>query len=304
MDLFAPHPASLRQLQYLVAVVETGGFRKAADACHVSQPSLSAQVAQVERAFGVQIFERTGRGVRLTAAGDAVIARARQVLLASRDLQDAARAHADPFEATMRIGIIPTVCPYLLPEVTPSLSRRFPKLTIVWTEDRTARLVAEVRGGALDAAIVALESDLADLAHRVLTRDAFVLAAAPAHPLMRTTKPTRIQDLAGTRMLLLEDGHCLRDQAKALCQQASAPESPGYQATSLSTLVQMVGAATSKDATLLPAMALAVENRRGQLATRKFASPAPGRTIVIAWRRGSPAERALQSVAKVLRAAG
>lgn len=141
MDMLATLPVSLRQLQYIVAVADRGSFRRAADACHVAQPSLSAQVAVAERALGVQLFERTGRRVRVPAAAAPLVAQARKVLMAAGDLRELARQNADPFRGTLRLGIIPTICPYLLPDIAPSLSREFPHLTINWSEERTARLV-------------------------------------------------------------------------------------------------------------------------------------------------------------------
>src|SRR6185295_5439160 len=143
MDLLAALPVSLRQLQYIVAVADLGSFRRAAEACHVAQPSLSAQVAVAERALGVQIFERTGRRVRVPPAAAAIVAQARRILMAAGDLRELARQRADPFRGTMRLGIIPTICPYLLPDIVPSLTRDFPDLTINWSEERTARLVRQ-----------------------------------------------------------------------------------------------------------------------------------------------------------------
>jgi LysR family transcriptional regulator, hydrogen peroxide-inducible genes activator len=294
MDTHAPLPCSLRQLQYIVAVAELGGFRKAADACHVSQPSLSAQVAQVEQALGVQVFERDRRRVRLSAAGAVVVGQARQVLLAMRDLADIARHHANPFGGTVRIGVIPTVCPYLLPDVTPALARALPDLSIVWSEDKTEGLVKAVKEGTIDGAILALEADLQGLVHEVLGRDAFVLAAAPGHPLVTPSRPAPPEALEGARVLLLEDGHCFRDQALAVCAKTGATEE-GFRATSLSTLVQMVGRAGG--VTLLPALAVPVENRRSQLAVRPFTRHGPARTLALAWRRGSAMATPLRTVA-------
>jgi LysR family hydrogen peroxide-inducible transcriptional activator len=292
-------PVSLRQLQYLVAVADLGGFRRAADACHVAQPSLSAQVAQAEQALGVQIFERNRRGVRVSTAGAPLIDQARQVLIAARDLRELARQLADPFQGTLRVGVIPTVCPYLLPEVTPALTHDFPALTIVWSEERTSRLVRQVQDGSLDAAILAVESEMGDLDHVNLGRDAFVLAAAPGHPLVQPKKPATAETLRGQTVLLLEDGHCLRDQTLGLCARAGANE-VGFRATSLSTLVQMVSTSAS-GVTLLPSLALPVENRRGQLRIRPFARPGPGRTLALAWRRGSALRVPLGTIAETIR---
>lgn len=298
MSLWDTAPYSLRQLQYLVAVADLGGFRRAAEACGVSQPSLSAQVAQVERALGVQVFERHVRGVRITAAGGAVLARARQVLVATGDLNETARQQGDPLTGTLRIGVIPTLCPYLLPETAPALHRALPNLAIVWSEDKTGTLLAQIADARLDAAIVARDPRIDGLDSAPIGDDPFVLAAAPGHRLMKGTAPASPSVLDGATVFLLEDGHCFRDQALAFCGAAGAREA-GLSATGLSTLVQMVG--SGRGVTLLPQIAVAVENRRGQLAVRSFKSPAPTRRIVLAWRRGSALARPLTAVAGVVR---
>jgi LysR family hydrogen peroxide-inducible transcriptional activator len=300
MNLLDPLPCSLRQLQYIIAVADLGGFGRAAARCHVSQPSLSAQIALVEQSLGVRLFERDRRVVRLSPAGAALIDRARQVLTAARDLVEAARRQSDPFRGIVRIGVLPTVCPYLLPEVTPALREVFPHLGIQWTEDKTSSLVARISDGSLDGAIVALDPRVSGLESMEIDRDPFVLAAAPGHPLVRSKKPIDPGELAGAEVLLLEDGHCLRDQALAICGDAGASEA-GYRATSLATLVQMVGASTG--VTLLPSLALPVENRRSQLVTRRFARPVPGRTLALVWRRGSALQATLQGVGRTLRSA-
>jgi LysR family hydrogen peroxide-inducible transcriptional activator len=266
----------------------------------VAQPSLSAQVAVAERALGVQLFERTGRRVRVPASAAAIVAQARRILMAAGDLRELARQKADPFRGTLRLGIIPTICPYLLPDIAPSLSRDFPDLTIDWIEERTARLVRQIRDGAIDAAVLALEADLKGLAHAPLGWDPFLLAASHDHALAHAKKRVTPDVLDGERVLLLDDGHCFRDQALELCARAGATEG-GFRATSLATLVQMVSA--SGGVTLLPAIALPVENRRGQLAVRPFAAPGPGRTLALAWRRGSALRAPLQRIAETIRAA-
>ena len=168
-----PSTVSLRQLQYIVAVADVGGFGRAADQCHVAQPSLSAQVALAERQLGLQIFERSRQGVRLSAAGAAVVEQARRVLGAQRELEELAGHLRDPFRGTFRLGIIPTVGPYLLPDVAPALTRAHPHLTLVWREDRTVSLVQEIKQGTLDGGIMALESDLDNLEHARLAWDPF-----------------------------------------------------------------------------------------------------------------------------------
>ena len=298
MPLLDPLPVSLRQLQYLVAVADLGGFRRAADACRVAQPSLSAEVAQAEAALGVRIFERDRRGVRPSAAGLSLIAQARTILMAASDLRALARQAADPFAGTFRVGVIPTISPYLLPDVAPSLSRAYPSLTLAWTEERTGALVRQLYNGTLDAAILAVEADLGGLEHEVLVHDPFLLAAAPEHPLGRAAGGATLDDLRGADVLLLDDGHCFRDQALQLCSRVGAHES-GFRATSLATLVQMASA--GRGATLLPAIALQVENRRGQLVVRPFTPPGPGRTIALAWRRGSALAVPLRTLALSMR---
>ena len=300
MDLLSALPVSLRQLQYIVAVADLGSFRRAAEACHVAQPSLSAQVGVAERGLGMQLFERTGRRVRVPAAAAPLVAQARRILVAAGDLRELARQRADPFRGTLRIGVIPTICPYLLPEIAPALARDYPHLTIDWREDRTSRLVRQAKEGTIDGALLALEADLNGLVHATLGWDPFLLAAAPGHPLARGRKRLTPDVLDGTRVLLLDDGHCFRDQALELCTRAGASET-GFRATSLATLVQMASA--SGGVTLLPSIALAVENRRGQLAVRPFAAPGPGRTLALAWRRGSALRAPLTRIADTIRTA-
>jgi LysR family hydrogen peroxide-inducible transcriptional activator len=300
MDLLSTLPVSLRQLQYIVAVAEHGSFSRAAGACHVAQPSLSAQVGVAEQALGVQLFERMGRRVRVPSAAAPLVAQARRILMAAGDLRELARQRADPFRGTLRLGVIPTICPYLLPVIAPSLARDYPDLTIDWSEERTARLVGQVKEGAIDAALLAVEADLGGLAHEPLGWDPFFLAAAPGHPLARGGKLVTPEILDGTRVLLLDDGHCFRDQALQLCERSGARET-GFRATSLATLVQMVSA--SGGVTLLPSIALPVENRRRQLTVRRFAQPGPGRTLALAWRRGSALRAPLARLAVTMRAA-
>lgn len=298
----APYPVTLRQLQYALAVAEARSFRRAAEACGVSQPSLSAQLAEAERSLGVRLFERDRRGVLVTPGGDALLARARAVLVAADDLVDAARRSADPLSGTLRVGILPTVAPYLLPKAAPPLRKALPRMQILWHEDRTEALVRRVAAGELDAALVAREADLGDLVQAELGRDPFVVAVPPDHALARAQGPVRVQALDGERVLLLDDGHCLRDQALAVCARGGAEEL-GFRATSLATLVQMV--AGGAGVTLLPRMAVETEARRAGLRVRPLASPSPGRTLVLAWRRGCASEPALRAAAEAIaRAAG
>jgi LysR family hydrogen peroxide-inducible transcriptional activator len=293
-----PLEVSLRQLQYLVAVADLRGFRRAAEACKVSQPSLSMQVALAERQLGVQIFERDNRTVRVSPVGAAIIDQARRVLIAAHELGELARHSADPFHGTVRIGVIPTVAPYLLPEITPALARTFPHLQLLWTEARTGDLLQQLDAGGLDALLLALEAGIGDLDHRILARDPFVLAGSPSHPLVKRSGPASPEVLRDQELLLLDDGHCFREQALSLCTMAGAGEH-SFRATSMATLVQMVSAGTA--VTLLPALALPVENRRAQLRVRRFIPPEPGRTLALAWRRSSALRGPLVTIAEAMR---
>jgi LysR family hydrogen peroxide-inducible transcriptional activator len=297
---FTPHPVTLRQLQYLVAVADRKSFRQAAEDCHVAQPSLSAQVAQAEEALGVQLFERDRRHVVLTAAGQVLIERARALLVAANALVESARGLTDPFAGMLRVGIIPTIGPYLLPDIAPVLREQYPKLAFVWTEDKTMSLLDKLAHVELDAAIVALEADMGSLPHVVIGKDAFVFAAPRGHRLAASRRPVKPDELEGERVLLLDDGHCFREQALSFCTRAGAEEA-SYRATSLATLVQI--AAGGAGVTLLPSLAVGLENRRDALAVRDFAPKAPGRTLALVWRRGSAREATLKPIGETLRAA-
>jgi LysR family hydrogen peroxide-inducible transcriptional activator len=290
---------SLRQLQYVVAVAETLGFHKAAERCHVSQPTLSAQVQQVEGVLGVALFERDRRRVLVTAAGEQVVARARRALREVEDLLAAAARMSEPFSGTLRVGVIPTIAPYLLPDVTPRLRAAYPKLSLLFREEKTADVMRGLEEGALDAGIVALEADVGACARAEIAKDEFVAALPKGHPLAKK-KRLALADLEGEAVLLLDEGHCFRDQALALCSRVGAEETP-FRATSLGTLAQMVS--SGGGITLLPELAVPVENRRGQLEVRPFSGAAPSRTIALVWRPASPLATELAEVAATLRRA-
>lgn len=295
----APHPASLRQLQYAVALADTRSFRRAAERCGVSQPSLSAQLAQLEGALGVRLFERDRRHVLPTPAGEGLIERARRVLVDADDLIDAARRMGDPLAGTLAVGVIPTVSPYLLPAAASAIRRAHPRLTVRWLEDKTEPLGRELRAGRLDAALLALEADLGGpLQREVIGRDRFVLATPRTHPLAKPTRPARLGDLRGAPLLLLDDGHCLRDQALAVCAGARTEEL-AFRATSLPTLAQMVSAGAG--VTLLPRLAIATEGRRADLAVRPLADERAFRTLALVWRPSSPLGPALRKLAATIR---
>jgi len=293
----APYPFTLRQAQYAVAVADLRSFRRAAELCRVSQPALSSQVAGLEEGIGARLFERDRRRVLPTPAGAQIVDRLRRLLVEADDLVDAARPLADPMTGALRLGILPTIAPYLLPDAVRGLRKGFPRLSLRWVEDRTAALVSALRAGDLDGAVVALESDVGGLEHAEIGRDEFVLAVPRGHALSRSQGPVRADELDGEPVLLLADGHCFRDQALAFCSRAGADEL-GFRATSLSTLAQM--AAGGAGVTLLPRLSVPIENRRGALVVRPFAPPAPARTLALVWRPRSPLAPALKPLAAAL----
>lgn len=300
ISTIAPHPFTLRQLQYAVAVADALSFRRAAERCRVSQPSLSAQLAQMEDALGVRLFERNRRRVLPTAAGVELVARARRLLVEADDLVLAAKRASDPLSGTLRLGVIPTVSPYLLPAATPALRAAFPDLTTLWTEDKTDVLVRRLDEGSLDGALLALEAELGDVEHAVVATDPFVLAARPDHPLGAKASSVHLSDLRDVDVLLLDDGHCFREQSLAYCASANAREL-AFRATSLPTLVQMV--AGGAGVTLLPRLAVAREAERTGLRVRAIAAPTPKRTIALVWRKRSPLASALTELARAIGAA-
>jgi len=289
---------SLRQFEYVVAIDEHGSFSHAARACGVTQPALSTQVRRLEESLGVALFERRPAGATATVAGQRVISLARRVMTDVDDLVATAQTMQDPLHGTIRMGVIPTVAPYLLPQIMPHIRTRFPELRLLLREERTDRLTSLVDEGDLDLVLVALESDLDGLETLPLFSDPFVLAVSPKHRLARR-KRVGAADLLGEDVLLLDDGHCLRDQALAICDAAGACELGDFRGTSLATVLQMVEAGVG--ITMLPAMAVrANPYLGGHLRLIEFRSPVPGRTIAVAWRRSTPIPDALTTLARAL----
>jgi LysR family transcriptional regulator, hydrogen peroxide-inducible genes activator len=289
---WSPHAFSLRQLQYAQALAQELSFRKAAARCHVSQPALSSQLQELEQALGVRLFERDKKRVLITSAGRDLLARAARVLLEADSLLESARRSADPFAGSLRLGVIPTVSPYLLPALTPHIRQELPRLTITWREEKTESVVALLEQGELDAGIVALESELGDVEQEPIAKDEFVLVTPPKHPLSRRGSAAAIE-LKDQSVLLLDDGHCFREQALSFCSKAKAHELE-FRATSLSTLVQMV--AGGAGITLLPSLAVPTETQRAKLSIRRFVNP-PARTLALAFRPSSPVKPALKRIA-------
>ncbi|HJS22153.1 MAG TPA: LysR substrate-binding domain-containing protein [Steroidobacteraceae bacterium] len=284
----------LKDLRYLVAVADERHFGRAARKSCVSQPTLSAQLRKLEDYLGVRLIERQPRRVALTEAGQQVVARARRILQESDEIVSMARHSGDPLTGTLKVAFIPTIGPYLLPRVAPRLRRALPKLKLLLFEHQTVLLLERLHAGAIDLGILALPVDLAGLESRVLFDEPFSVALNPGNPLAQR-KALRPADLDGQTLLLLEDGHCLRDQALEVCARVDVHESSDYRATSLETLRQMVAA--GHGITLLPQMALHGPYAGARnLAMRPFAKPVPKRQIGAVWRRSSTRMPAIQAV--------
>lgn len=277
---------TLRQLEYAVAVAEHGHFGQAATTCRVSQPALSAQIAELEQRLGVVLFERGRHGATVTAEGSELISRARGVLVAIGDLVQLADSRRNDIVGTLTVGVIPTMAPYLLPGVVAAVRRLYPKARAVLREERTDELLASLSEGTIDLALLAAPVERSDLEVATLAEDPFLLALPVDHPLAVGGRITT-ERLAGLPMLLLEDGHCLRTQAIDACDVLGVDVDEQVQATGLPSLCQMVAAGLG--ATLLPQSAVDVEARPGTgIAVRPLGKSAPRRTVVLAWRRSSP----------------
>jgi LysR family hydrogen peroxide-inducible transcriptional activator len=272
---------TLRQLRYLVSLARHRHFGRAADDCAVTQPALSMQIREFERELGVDLIERRPGDIALTEAGLEIAARAENILASVRDLTDFAR-HRDVLTGSLKLGVIPTLAPYLLPRALPLLQARYPRLALEIRESQTATLVEELQGGRLDAVMLALPAEGGEFEIMPLFDDPFLLAV-PATDALR--EPLNVGDVDQGRLILLEEGHCLRDQALAFCgTRRDLPARLG--ATSLATVMQMV--ASGYGITLVPQIAAAVELRDERVRALRFAAPAPGRTIGLAWRKTSP----------------
>lgn len=288
---------NLRDLEYLVALAETRHFGRAAERCHVSQPTLSAQLRKLEEFLGVALVERQPRRLALTAAGEAVVERARRMLRDADDIRSLARASQDPLAGSLKVGLIPTLGPYLLPRVAPRIAKALPKLQLLLHEYQTAPLVERTLAGELDLAILALPADTKGLVTRPLFDEAFLVAMPGKHRLA-ARRQVRAADLEDEKLLLLEEGHCLRDQALEVCAHVGTEEQ-AFRATSLETLRQMV--ASGLGLTLLPELAAdgPFASARG-LAVRPFAAPTPHREIGAAWRRSSSRPEAIAAVCDIV----
>ena len=293
---------SLRQLRYLAALAETKHFGRAAEACFVTQSTLSAGLKELETQLGVTLVERTKRRVMVTPLGEAVVARARRLLSDAGEIVDLARAAAEPLSGPLSLGVIPTVAPFLLPKVLPRVRKAHPKLKLHLVEDLTARLLDRLHAGELDLALIALPYRATDLETLELGEDRFLLATPAGHPLAGHGHVDP-QELAQAPLLLLEEGHCLRDHALAACHIANAaPAGERLQATSLHTLTQMV--AGGMGVTLLPQMAVDAGLAKGTgIAISLLDDPGATRKIGLAWRPSSARKAEFKTLGEYFRAA-
>ena len=276
---------NLRDLRYLVALADLKHFGRAAEASFVSQPTLSTQIKKLEEELGVPLIERNPRNVLLTDVGEAVVARARLMLREADEIKNIARRAKDPASGAVKIGIFPTLGPYLLPHVVPQIVAKFPKLELMLFEEKTEIILKKLHDGELDAGVLALPIHDDTLHSEFLFEEPFVLAVPATHR-MAKQKKVKLSDLAEERLLLLDDGHCLRDQALEVCQIAGAVERSGFRATSLETLRHMVSANVGM--TLLPALAVRPPApATANVVLIPFADPQPYRRIAMVWRRTS-----------------
>ncbi|MGK9051362.1 LysR substrate-binding domain-containing protein [Neorhizobium petrolearium] len=287
---------TLKQLRYFEALARDGRFRRAADACAISQPALSMQIKELEEQLGGNLFERSTREVKLTAFGQLFASRVRDILRAVDELGDLARASRDPFLRRLRIGVIPTIAPYLLPTIINDLNRTFDGIDIQVRETQTAKLVQELAQGELDLAIVALPVSEPSLTEITLFEEEFVLVRRREDEGKPVPEREALREM---RLLLLEEGHCFRDQALSFCRIGSMRPREVMEGSSLSTLVQMVSAGIG--VTLIPEMAVPVETRSAPVSISRFHTPRPSRTIGMIWRDSTPLVKQLLQISEVIR---
>ncbi len=290
---------SLKQMRYAVAVADAGHFGRAARACHVSQPALSQQIQSVEQACGTSLFDRLKEGVRPTPFGAEFVARARRVLEEAEALSSfAVRRRAEP-DRPVRFGLIPTVAPYLLPDIFPALAQQLPHLSFTISENRTEALINGLTDGNLDIAVIGTPPPEhgVRLASVALFHDPFVLATSRSEP---TGEPVSLADLAPERILLLDEGHCFRDQAIAACSIDNDPAARTFAATSLSTIVEFV--ANGQGVTLLPEISLRKEAADARIVVHRLGEPGAGRHLSLVWREATPFASTFGRIADVIRA--
>ncbi|MFV0409263.1 MAG: LysR substrate-binding domain-containing protein [Paracoccus sp. (in: a-proteobacteria)] len=285
---------TLKQLRYFEALARTGQFGRAADDCAITQPALSMQIKELENLVGTPLVERSARQVRLTALGQQFALRAREILRSVDELGDLARADSDTLSGPLRIGVIPTVAPYLLPRFIQALTRQYPGIDPIPRETVTRRLIDDLLESRLDLAIVALPVSEPALHEEPLFSEEFVLV----RPATDKSKPVpSAEGLQQMRLLLLEEGHCFRDQALSFCKMPQAPRGL-MEGSSLSTLVQMVGAGIG--VTLIPEMAVGIETRQAAVSVARLNRPRPERTIGMVWRKSNPLADRFGQIARII----
>lgn len=297
---------TLRQLKYLSALARHSHFGRAAEDCAVTQPALSMQIRDLERTLGLALVERRPGDVTLTEAGVEIVRRGNELLAKSRDLMDFARQRAQPLAGRLSLGVIPSLAPYALPKILPCLQQRFPELRLELRETQTRQLLDEVKSGALDVAMLALPIHEGDFATIPLFNDKFLLAV-PLDDARSASKRVAAHDIDQSRLILLEDGHCLRDQALAFCATVPRARSSGatngggmtFGASSLATVMQMV--ANGYGITLIPQIAADVEQRDGRVKFLRFEEPQPGRSIGLVYRRTSPRQQDFVALGDVVK---
>lgn len=288
---------TLRQMRYFEALASARHFGKAAELVHVSQPALSAQIMEMENHLGVKLVERSRSGVFLTRKGEEVLARTRAILAEVDQLELSARTSSGTLEGRIRIGVIPTLAPYLVPRLVPHLRQVYPAIEIELKESVTSRLVADLGEGLLDAVVAALPIETDGLSTKPLFSDRFFMAMADDERNILMSPLTEDQ-VDVEQLLLLEEGHCLRDQALAVCSTAGKRRLVSFGATSMTTLLQMV--ANGMGMTLIPEIAIATEAARNSIRIVPFAAPEPAREIGLVWRRSSPRERDMEALAAAI----
>src|SRR5262245_37406368 len=279
---------TLKQLHYFLAVARAGHFGAAAERCAVTQPALSMQVQELEKELGLQLLERGRKGVGLTAGGREIAVRAARLLADVRDLVDNARHLSGGFSGPFRFGAIPSIAPYLLPQLLPLIRARHPDLDLHLRETQTQRLLEELLEGDLDLVLLALPIEYAGVETLSLFEDRFLLAVPASRPIGKNVRATP-DLLREDRLLLLEEGHCLRDQALAFCHLRQVESIDTFGASSLSTIVQMVS--NDLGLTLLPELSLELETKRADIRLMRFTNPEPQRIVGLAWRETSPRKR-------------
>jgi LysR family hydrogen peroxide-inducible transcriptional activator len=290
----------LKDLRYLVAVADTRHFGRAAERSFVSQPTLSAQLKKLEDYLGVQLIERAPKRVSLTAAGEEIVERARRILEASDEIVELAKGHRDPLAGRLKVALLPTIGPYLLPNVAARLRKQLPRLELMLYEYQTDPMLEKLHSGEIDVGILALPVPLDGLDSYELYKEPFTVAL-PANHRLATRHSIKVEDLGNETLLLLEDGHCLRDQALDICASSGMHEKQDFRATSLETLRQMVAAGVG--ITLLPELAGrgAYGNARG-VTIKPFVKPIPTRTIGAVWRKSSARREAILALARQIEA--